>query len=191
MKKEITYFINEWSKAVVECLDFLFLLSPDGLDVRVNLQMQRCQKTFIDLYSCNWRAYGWTGAPTFSRNHSWTGEGGPPVSAHTYWGVTAERLHGFLGVQHFWTTQPSEWERTESWGVGNSNVEGWQTFPQTLISSAGSGSGPAYWSRNNFQDMYGELWGWTLRGQSHCYTLTASLRSLSKGEILRILQILQ
>ncbi len=120
MKKEITYFINEWSKAVVECLDFLFLLSPDGLDVRVNLQMQRCQKTFIDLYSCNWRAYGWTGAPTFSRNHSWTGEGGPPVSAHTYWGVTAERLHGFLGVQHLWTTQPSEWERTESWGVVNS-----------------------------------------------------------------------
>lgn len=67
-------------------------------------------------------------------------------------------------------------------------VVGWQTCPQTLIWKAGSGSRPAYWSRNNFQDMFGKLWGWTSRAQSHCYTLTASLRSLSKGEMLGILQ---
>lgn len=94
--KKVTYFVNEWSKAVVERLDLLFLLSPNGLDVRVNLQVQRCQKTFIDLYSCNWRGDIWTGAPTFPG----TGEGVPPVPAHTCWGVAAEWPHGFLRVQH-------------------------------------------------------------------------------------------
>lgn len=111
--KEVTYFVNKWSKTVVERLDLLFLVSPNGLDVWVNLQVQRCQKTFIDLYSCNWRTENRTGAPTFPRNHPWTGEGGPPVAPHTRWGVTAERPHGFLRVQHLWTTQKSELERTE------------------------------------------------------------------------------
>lgn len=134
--KEVTYFVNKWSKTVVERLDLLFLFSPNGLDVWVNLQVQRCQKTFIDLYSCNWRAENRTGAPTFPRNHPWTGEGGPPVAHHTRWGVTAESPHGFLRVQHLWITQKSELERTESWGVG---VVGWQTCPLTLIGSAGSG----------------------------------------------------
>lgn len=119
MKKGVTYFVNEWSKAVVERLDLLFLLSPNGLDVRVNLQVQRCQKTFIDLYSCNWRADIWTGAPTFPRNHPWTGEGGPPAPAHTYWGVTAEWPHGFLCVQHpcsqSWREQKVEGLKTQEW----------------------------------------------------------------------------
>jgi len=67
--KEVTYFVNKRSKTVVERLDLLFLISPNGLDVWVNPQVQRCQKTFIDLYSCNWRAENRTGAPTFPRNH--------------------------------------------------------------------------------------------------------------------------
>lgn len=49
----VTHLIYEGSKAVVQSLDLIFLVCADGLDVRVNLQVQRGQEALVDSHCCD------------------------------------------------------------------------------------------------------------------------------------------
>lgn len=178
----MSYFIYKGSKSVVESLDLFFLLNSDGLDVRVNLYVQRSQETLVDSHCGQWRGHDGTLTHTYSMHtiqtstiHSWVYER-PFDHPNPTPGASIE-------VLHIVTLDVKPWVNGEAAAIG---VIGW--CPEHLLH--GGPMGGCEWRSTEWR------WRWSMshtsltfigdgeqnkarwfigyKGGGECHTLTSS-----------------